>query len=141
MTMNDPMVTIEESTHPKLLWITYLGLSTVVLLLALFMPFFRSIFIFGTLIITAISILSVSAAYKDRKAGVKRIGPRRSFTTSKWKWAKNAFFLTMICLSAGMQMGWYIIPLCWILNWICLESFIIHMRATYKEEKGEEIKA
>lgn len=135
---DNPYIGVAENANPKAFSIVFFGAPTLILLLALMFPFFRHIFTFGTVALTAICIAAVMMAYMDKENGVIRQRPdRKGFAFPKW--FRPAFFLLMIFGSAGLRLGWYFIPLCWVLNWVCLTSFRIYLEATY-EKKALDVK-
>lgn len=128
-----PKLTIAPKASTKIAALISYGIPTVLLCLALPFPFFRHIFTFGSFIITAVAIFGCYAAYEDKEHGVKRDRPVKGFSLPGW--CKHAFFLFIIAASAGLRLGWYLVPIFWLINWICLTSLQSHIRATYREEK------
>ena len=131
-----PHITIAEHANPKALSVLFFGLPIACIILSIPFPFFRHIFTFGSFIVTLICCFAVYAAYEDKNNGVKRSRPiKEGFTFPKW--FKPTFFLVLILGSAGLRLGFYIVPVLWLINWICLVSFQSHLEATYppKEEK------
>ncbi len=134
---DNPYITIGENVNSKALAIIGYGIPIALLILALPFPFFRHVFTFGSIIITVICCFAVYVAYEDKKNGVIRTRPTKKGVVLP-KWLKTTFFLTMICLSAGLRLGFYIVPVCWLINWLALVSFQAHIEDTYKDEPKED---
>lgn len=131
---NNPYIIIRKNAQPKAFAITLYGVPFACIILALPFPFFRFVFTFGTFIATLISVAAVVMAYEDKNNGVVRERLiKRSFDLPKW--FNPAFFLTLIVVSAGLRLGWYLVPICWLLNWACLFSMLAHIEATYEDNK------
>jgi hypothetical protein len=128
-----PKLTITPKANTKAATLIFYGVPIALLLLALPFPFFRHIFTFASFIIAPITVLGCYAAYEDKEHGVKRDRPPKGFSLPSW--CKHAFFLFIIAGSAGLRLGWYIVPVIWVINWVCLVSLQSHMEATYREEK------
>jgi hypothetical protein len=126
-------ITITPKANTMAASLTFYLVPVALLLLALPFPFFRHVFTFGSFVITIIAALGCYAAYEDKEHGVKRDRPAKGFTLPSW--SKHAFFLFVIAVSAGLRLGWYIVPVLWLINWICLVSLQSHIRATYREEE------
>jgi len=131
---NNPYITMSSKADPKALALFVFGVPILVLLLAFPFPFFRHVFTFGSVIITILGVFAVIMAYKDKRNGVVRPA-RPNFQLPKW--FLPTFFLTMVIASAGMRLGWYIVPLCWLINWGTFISTMRRIRATYKKEPKE----
>jgi len=139
MTNYRPKLTISETANPKLGAWFFFGIPVLVLILSLRFPFFQHVFTFGTFLLTVLMAMGCSAAYDDKKKNVERVRPKPENRFNPPKWFKPTFFIAMIALSAGLRLGWYLVPLCWIVIWICIESIASHVRAGYpKEDKDEE---
>jgi hypothetical protein len=129
-----PKLTIKSSADTKSFALIFYGVPIILLCLALPFPFFRHIFTFGSFVVTILAILGCISAYEDKMHGVKRDKPiNRGFTLPSW--FKHVFFAFMIALSAGLRLGWYTVPVLWVINWACLVSLQSHIKATYREEK------
>lgn len=129
---NNPYIKASKNANPKALAAMCFGIPILTMILALPFPFFRHIFTFSTVIVTIILCIAVGMAYEDKKNGVVRSRPTKNkFVLPKW--FKPAFFLFMIAGSAGLRLGWYIVSICWLINWGCFVAFQKHMEATYKE--------
>ena len=129
-----PKITVSETANPKLGAVFFFGIPVLVLLLSLRFPFFQHIFTFGTFLLTVLLALGCGAAYEDKKNNVKRPRPAPGRRFEPPKWFKPTFFIVMIALSAGLRLGWYLVPLCWLANWIMIESIAQHIRAGYPKE-------
>jgi len=122
-------ISIAPKANTKVGSLTFFTVPIVLLLLAIPFPFFRHIFTFASFIVTIIAALSCYAAYEDMRNGVKRNRPAKGFTMPKW--FKHAFFIFIIAVSAGLRLGWYLVSILWVINWVCLVSAHSHVKATY----------
>ena len=125
-------ITITPKANTKAATLTFYGIPIVLLLLALPFPFFRHIFTFGSFVVAVLTGFGCYAAYEDRQHGVKRNRPDEGFNLPKW--VKHAFFLFIIAGSAGLRLGWYLVPILWLISWMCMVSLQSHIQATYKED-------
>ncbi len=130
---NNPYITIGKNANPKAISVVFYGTTLLVLILALPFPFFRHVFTFGSIIMTGLCFAGAVMAHLDKENGVVRLRPKKKGFVFP-KWFKPAFFLSVIGISAGLRLGWYLIPLCWVINWACIYSSGKHIDATYKEK-------
>jgi hypothetical protein len=137
---DNPYIDIKETSNPKAFQTILFGFPLLCLVLGMPIPFFRFVLTFSTFIYGGIAILAAWMAYKDKENGVERPRPiRKGFDFPKW--FKTAFFVAMIIGTAGFRLGWYLAPVMWIITWICANSVIIHLEATFPpkiEEEDEE---
>ena len=130
-----PKVTINPDPDKVLLFCKFFyGLPLAVTVLALFIPFFRHILTFSSVALAILLCVACGAAYDDRKHRVKR-GKQPVFKKPLPKWSMTAFFLFMILVTAGLRLGFYIVPAAWLVSWIVTYSGIQHVKATYDPEE------
>lgn len=130
-----PKINLENRVNSKWITILFFAVPLIMVFLALGMPFFRHIVTFGTFIFTAFFFLGAMAAKDDRDAGVKRKRPEVTFKVPEWM--PHVFFVIMILISAGLRLGWYLVPVCWLASWVFFYSLRAHIRATYIDEPSE----
>jgi len=124
------IITISKNANLKALALTFYGAFLVLLLLALFIPFFRHILTFTSVITAGFAISACIFAYKDKEAGIKKTRPANFYVPPKW--FKPTFYLSMILGTAGLRLGFYIVPILWIITWIFMSSMATHVRACYE---------
>jgi len=128
-----PTIIINKSANHVALVAIFYGIFLAITLLCFVNPFFQHLLIFLSVMTTIASVGGCIGAYNDKKNGVKRSRPtqKRFFP----KWSLHAFFGFMIMITAGLKLGYYIVPLCWVISWVALYSGIQHIKATYEDEK------
>lgn len=132
MTESKAIITLSESSNPKLLALVTFGPPIAILALAIFFPFFFHLFNFASLALMVFLII-VAIAFnvaREKEDGVKvKENNIVGITTPVLpKWFRATFFITMIAVSAGLQMWFYLVPVFWIVSWICLESIRVNVK-------------
>lgn len=130
---NSSVVTIDENSSPTLVISIYYGTFLIAALLCFVNPFFKNLLIFSSVVTTIISVIGCMSTYEDREKGVKRPRPKQKRFFPKWTF--HAFFVVMIVITAGLELGYYFVSVCWVINWIMLYSSIQHIKATFEDEK------
>lgn len=121
-----PKVTINEDANVQLLGVLYFGVPIVLALLALPIPFFRYVITFGTVILTILMGLALAGLIEDYNNGVKF--PRYKRKRKPWpKWVPHVCFAFMVLVSAGLRLGWYLVPVCWVAIWVLFYAFMNHL--------------
>jgi len=127
----EPKVIMAEDLKQIPLLICCLGGPVASVILAIFFPFFRYLLNFGTVVITILLFFGMMAAKDDLEAGVERPRPKRRINIPDW--VPNIFFAFMVIMTAGLRLGWYLIPVCWVACWIFYYNFRNFVRKTYKD--------
>ena len=128
-------ITINPDAKANYVAHLFIGISLALGILSIPFPFFRGILVFGSLIMAVILSLGCMAAYDDMKAGVRRIKPASWGKSSIPKWFKIVFFLFMIGVTAGLRMGFFLTPVCWVVIWVMITSMLSHIEATFVKEE------
>ncbi len=135
----EPIIEIKEGAKPSIILTFYMGVPFAIMILALMFDFFRNILFFGTFVWTALHVLVFVGSISDLEKGVKRKRPTPAKKQLP-KWFTPAYFLVMITVTAGMELGWYLAPICWIINWALFMMIIGNVRKTFVEEKDVQDK-
>lgn len=92
-----------------------MGAIIVLALLSIPVPFFRHVIFFGSSILAVLCVIGMVSASQNKEKFIKKIQAEPSAGLPKW--AQPVFFLTMIGITAGLRIGWYITPMCWAVVW------------------------
>jgi len=128
-----PIVTINEDSNPVIVVSLFYGVFLIIALFSFVNPFFRHLLIFLSVLATITSVMGCFCSYDDKKNGIKRSRPKRRGVFPKWTF--HVFFAIMIAVTAGLELGYYIIPVCWVISWVMLHSGIQHIKATYEDKE------
>jgi len=129
MTTDTGYIQISKDANAKMIALVFYGTFTLLALLALPFPFFRHVFTFASLVGTGFAIFISYSAYEDKKNKAKKNRPTNVFNPPAW--FKPVFYISMIGISAGLRLGFYIVPIAWIITWAAMESMKMHMDACY----------
>jgi len=131
-----PKITINPDAKPNHFGHVFFGGFLLMAALALPIPFFRHTLTFSSVVVAGFAAVGCKLAYDDLKKGAVRIKPPTwgESTIPKW-WKHWGFWLIMIGVTAGLRLGFYIVPVAWIVSWVAIHSMIKHIEATFKKEE------
>ena len=127
-----PTIIIEKDSNPAAFIGIIYGAFLLTALFCFVNPFFRQLFIFSSLIATIISVTGCVSAYKDKENGVERDRPTQKRFFPKWTF--HVFYITMIIISAGLGLAYYLVAIAWLISWASMWSGVQHIKATWKKE-------
>jgi hypothetical protein len=124
-------IIIKSNAKPTHLAHLFFGGFIVLALLAIPIPFFRYTLTFSSLFLAIACSMGAYTAWNDKTGGVKRIKPDNWGNSVIPRWFKTGFFIFMIIVTAGLRLGFYLVPIAWIINWVMLYSILNHIKATF----------
>jgi hypothetical protein len=83
-------------------------------------------------------VLGAMAAKEDLDKGPKRVRPATWGTANIPIWFKIGFFLFMIAITAGLRLGFYVVPVAWVLIWAAIYSILNYIEKSFIEDKKVE---
>jgi hypothetical protein len=131
-------ITINPNAKPNHVAKVFFGVSIGLALLAVPVPFFRHVLTFSSIILAIICVLGAMAAKEDLDKGPKRVRPATWGTANIPIWFKIGFFLFMIAITAGLRLGFYVVPVAWVLIWAAIYSILNYIEKSFIEDKKVE---
>jgi len=138
---DNPYITMTENSKSGNLAVVFFGTSLTLAALAIPFPFFRGVFAFASIILAVFMAIGAVCAGKDFENGVKRVRPKKWGSSNIPKWFKIGFFLAMIGISAGLKLGFYLVPIAWLISWIAIYGMVKNIEKTFppKIDKSQTI--